>query len=388
MEKPGGTGEQAGEAAASGAPAGAANTEFADALREATAAKGGKGADTTAAASAGAKTDDKPDPKDKAAAGNAGGSDGKGKSDAGADTAAQGKTPAGADTAAGKATDKAPNNAAIEVDWSKVDPAVKAAYDAGTPETRKSLETLVRGNLQRGHQIAELKGKLSQNRGHRRPASTGGNPAKLKTSAAAMRQAFDSKAVKDLEADAPEAVAALRAALEPVIATTEESAKMLEGVAADGQLDEVELQEAILAEEHPDWEAVTASPEFDAWSKGAPKYIQDAIVANSRRSEQFPNGRLADGQQAAMVLTAFKNSKSTTAEGDEPPADGHVAAEGSEATSPVERKRQRQRESAETPALRGAAALTGPSADDFAGALRQATREKEAEKRRSAERRV
>jgi hypothetical protein len=363
------------------------DNDFASALRQASAEKAASKGAGDANARGGNKDDDEP-PAGKGSAETAAAA-GKGKSDEGADGKGAKSAEAGAETAAGKTAPKsAPNTAAIVVDWSKVDPAVKAAYDAGTPETKKALEAVVRGNLQRGQQIAELKTKLSQRNGRRAPGSTTGNPSKLKSSAAAMRGAFESTAVKALAADAPEAVEAMRAALEPVISATEESAKMLEGIAADDQVADVELQEAILAEVHPDWETVTSSPEFDAWAKSAPQYIRDAIVANSKATEQFPQGRLVDGEQAAMVLSAFKSSLTTKGNGDEPPAPGRKPGEGSEATSPLEGRRQRQRESAESPAPRGAAALSGPSEDDFAGALRQATREKERERRGRAARSV
>jgi len=353
-------------------PAPSAATEFQDALRAASAEK--------AAGKPGASISD--DTSDGKAA--PGADDDK----TGADTAAHSDKKAGADTAAGKTTDAdAPNNAAGKVAWSKVDPAVKAAFDeASTPAAKAAIERMVSSNLQRGKQIATLKTSLSK--GRSKPGNAGHHSA-IQSSAGKMRAALESKEVKDLEEEAPEAVAALRAVSEPIIKAVEDTAQVMASIATDEALAEVDAQEAIVADAHPDWIDVTASPEFDAWSKTAPRYVQEMIRRQSTPTKEFPKGRITDGEEAAHVLTLFKASlESTEGQGDEPPAPGK--GKGKDQPSPVEEKRQRQQASAVTPAINGngRGAVSGVADDDFKGALRAASKEKAREREKQTARRT
>jgi len=327
--------------------------DFSAALREATAAKQG---DTAGAAQGDAGDKTKP-------AGTSGEADTKAPP---ADTA--GKKPdesASADTAAGKQSQKSPKSAEIEIDWSKVRPALKAAYDAGTPEVKEALEAEIKGRLRAGKQVAQLKESLHTSKSSKRPpASTSGRSR----APVNLRQHLDGPKMKALEAEAPEVTAAVKEAFGPVIAEIENDQVARSNAELEADAD---FQTEQLAEIHPDWEDVTASEAFEKWLQGAAKHVKDMVARNAQTSALFPKGRIIDGQEAAMVLSLFKSSQEDSA-GNEPPADHK--SEGSQQQSPVDLKRQLQRETALTPDVRGVAAQSGVAEDDFSGALKEATR--------------
>jgi len=356
-----------------------ADNEFRSALREATAAKAGGEVKNSPDPAGADKGDAAPAKKDDADAGKAAeGADSK----ASAADNAGGKPDdkAGAEAAAGKQPEKSPKPADIVVDWSKVDPALKAAYDAGTPETKKALEAVVKKGLRAGQQVAQLKNTLSNTKRKAPPASTSRRPLRSGTD---LKKHLEGPSMKALEKEAPEITAALKEVTAPLIAELENANKDLDAQARAEIVAEAEGEEAILAEHHPDWEKVTESDDFGKWLQTAPPYVKAMVARNAQRSELFPNGRILDGQEAAHVLTLFKQSMDVDTAGDEPPS---ALAAGSHQPSPVDTKRQLQREGARQPDVKGiGGAQTGVAEDDFAGALRQATREKNAERlKRSA----
>lgn len=349
--------------------------DFRAALREATAAKEAGSETTNTAGTEGAAKGDTADGKQDDARGGKP-AEGADKGASTADTA--GKKPddtAGAEAAAGKQPDKSPKNADIVVDWSKVDPALKAAYDAGSPDTQKAIEAVVKKGLRAGQQVAQLKSTLSQTKRKPTPASTSRRQLRSGTD---LKKHLEGPSMKALEAEAPEITAALKEVTAPLIAELENANKDLDAQARAEILAEAEGEEAILAELHPDWEKVADSPEFDGWLKTAPKSIREMVARNAQVSELFPKGRILDGQEAALVLTLFKQSTESDTAGDEPSS---AKAEGSHQPSPVDAKRQLQREGARQPDVKGmGGAQSGVAEDDFAGALRQATREKNAQR--------
>lgn len=354
-------------AAAQGAEAAAQSeaTDFASALREATAAKTGDATKTDA--TAGASKSDADKGTSEAQKGDAD------KGSAAADTAGKpDSNEAGAETAASKAAAKSPKTADIVVDWSKVRPALKAAYDAGTPEVKEAIEAEIKGRLRAGQQVSQLKSSLSKTKRAGAPASTSGRPPRKATD---LKAHLNGAAMQALEKEAPEVTAAVKEALGPVISEIENA--NLEAYNAS-QLADADYQETVLKEAHPDWEDLTASEEFGKWLNGAADHVKAMVERNAQKSDLFPNGRIVNGQEAATVLTLFKLSMDTDSAGTEPPAADN--AEGSQKPSPVETKRNLQRSGARQPDMRGVAAQTGVADDDFEGSLREATRLKALER--------
>jgi len=361
----GATNEGTGDKATPGGAAQPDPNDFQAALRDATAAKAGD-ATKNQPVQAGATNGDAKADGTKTDAGKTGEGDDKGSSTA--DTAGKkDDKSASADTAAGKTAAKSPKNADIQVDWSKVRPALKAAYDAGTPEVKEAIEAEIKGRLRAGQQVSQLKSTLHQTKRKGPPASTSGRPPRK---AADLKAHLNGAAMQALEKEAPEVTAAVKEALGPVISEIENASR--EQYIADQQAD-ADFQESVLKEAHPDWEEVTSSEDFGKWLKGAPKHIQEAVARNAAASDLFPNGRIVDGEQAATVLTLFKVSMDTDSAGTEPPA-ADENAEGSQKPSPVETKRNLQRAGARQPDVRGVPAQSGVAEDDFEGSLREATR--------------
>jgi hypothetical protein len=106
----------------------------------------------------------------------------------------------------------------------------------------------------------------------------------------------------------------------------------------DAHLDQ---QEALLLEEHPDWQTATATPEWAKWLREQPPYVQQGIARNG--------SGIVDATEAADILTRFKAATNAP----DPRREAH------------EERRRQQLEGGRTGTVRTPATPAGDGADDY-----------------------
>jgi hypothetical protein len=115
----------------------------------------------------------------------------------------------------------------------------------------------------------------------------------------------------------------------------------------------ISLQERALAQQHPDWEAVTARPEFSAWLRTQPRYVVEGIQRNA--------DAIVDADEAADIIGRFKATLPATAGTGSAPS---PTAPQQPPAAPLSAKRQQQLEAAAAPPTRGAPKVTTGVPDD------------------------
>jgi hypothetical protein len=117
----------------------------------------------------------------------------------------------------------------------------------------------------------------------------------------------------------------------------------------------LDREEQALAQMHPDWDKVTARPEFTAWLAAQPRYVVEAIQRNGEA--------IVDAREAADVIGRFKQAIATA------PATAAATAPA-QPPATLSAKRQQQLQSAAGPAPRGAPKVTTGVPDDPEAAWR------------------
>lgn len=301
-----------------------------------------------------------------------------------ADTAAtaapaQGSTPgpaaaqtpaAGADTAAGKTvTPSAPKNAAIEIDWTKVNPKLKVAYDAAPDdEARAAIEETLRTNISRGQEIAKLRQSRSPKAPSTTPGSTTGGKSAAPAAVSKVREALDSNELKELAKDVPEMAPVVKLmgqitdTLTVVSAEVERGAQAAERLQAQDAELAYQEQVTILSEKHADWETIGDSDPFHAWLATASDNAKQVVAANSG-----PAG-IVNGKAVSEVLDLFKLHTGLATPSTPP---GGQNPQGIQQPSPVSAKRERQLESLQTPRFKSVGPVTGPDPNDQVSAYHE-----------------
>lgn len=165
-----------------------------------------------------------------------------------------------------------------------------------------------------------------------------------------------------------------------VLGPVENAFKALEGQIADikgevGGLSEhrvvehVNQQYGIVVREHPDYDVLADSDEFQQWYETAPEYVRDGVMRNGED--------VVNGLEVADIVTKFKAETGWVAP-KEDPADAADAGgadsddspapdKGAEPnTAPTDPKRKAQLESAKTPRPKGAPAASHQEPPDDA----------------------
>ena len=279
---------------------------------------------------------------------------------------------------------KQPTGEPLAIDWNRVTPALKKLHDAADAEGKAALEAQVRTTLERTRELKQLKTQAAP------PRPTVHRPATVTTGTAKergdkLKTLLTGKAMTDLTKEAPEIADAIREVASGVIeevsnlATDQEATnKVFADMSAAEQAAHFDRQDQTLADVHPDWMTV-CDDKFDKWlDSEAPAPIKDMALKNSKRTKEYPNGRIIDGVEAATVISFYKMAKGMTAEANKPSSTGN-SAEGSQQQSPVDQKRQRQQDSAVDPNLKGPGAASGIDKNDYAAAYRAASARAEKE---------
>ncbi|RJF80944.1 hypothetical protein D3877_11965 [Azospirillum cavernae] len=120
----------------------------------------------------------------------------------------------------------------------------------------------------------------------------------------------------------------------------------------------LDREEQALAQMHPDWDKVTARPEFTAWLSTQPRYVVEAIQRNGEA--------IQDAAEAGDIITRFKQATGIAQATAAASAPAAVTATGASAN--LAARRQRQLESGATITSRGAGPAGGPP-DDFEAAF-------------------
>lgn len=122
----------------------------------------------------------------------------------------------------------------------------------------------------------------------------------------------------------------------------------------------LDREEQALAQKHPDWDKVTARPEFTAWLATQPRYVVEAIQRNGEA--------IVDAEEAADVIGRFKQATGIAHAPAAAAASAPAAATATGASANLAARRQRQLESGAAVTSRGAGPAGGPP-DDFDAAF-------------------
>jgi len=130
----------------------------------------------------------------------------------------------------------------------------------------------------------------------------------------------------------------------------------------DQRQNQLDKQESILADAHPDWEGITGDGAFRDWVGAQPLYVQQAARRNGEK--------ITNGQEAAHLIASFKASlpQYESSDSDAKEVDKAAEAEKSDQQKTLRGKRQRQLESGASVQSKGPGAASGPP-DDYDAAF-------------------
>jgi hypothetical protein len=247
--------------------------------------------------------------------------------------------------AKGAAADPAAAPAAEEpIDWTKVPPQFKAAYDAAQAD-KSRLEHSERA--QRGR-VSSLQRQLNSRAPATAPEGSGaGKPAAAKK--------VEPAKLKQIREDFPE-MAPVVDGYEALADTTDQLIQDRQQRAEQDQRAAIQANEDELTKRHADWRTIydpVEGPKFVAWLKEQPQHVQDLAL-------QRNGNAILDVDAADDVLSRYKAFKSSSNQPQTPnPGD---------APNNLAARRQRQLDGSESVGSRGGANGSGP-ADDFDAAF-------------------
>lgn len=190
-----------------------------------------------------------------------------------------------------QATERAAQ-AAPQVDWSKVDPAIKAVFDGQAAELATTKSHLTRARGQQSRLALQLQPLI----GHGAASAT--DPTRKDTP---VRQT-ETPEFKKLEADFPEVAVPLK----PVLNAQDDqiaAIRQTTSVLARGEVDAHHMSNAdALMERHPDYPQLVAAgapaKAFQEWRDHQPGYVKDLINKNAQE--------VVDVDAADHVMSLYK----------------------------------------------------------------------------------
>lgn len=169
--------------------------------------------------------------------------------------------------------------------WANATPEQKAAYEAAEQRWR-SVDGRAAADRRR---INELESDLKK-----RPAAP-----EAADQAALLDTVFESDAWKTLEEEDPDGAEAQKAVLTTLINATKANTAAVETISNDHQQSAVDAEIAIVAENHPDWQAVTKA-DFTNWLNDQPGFLKAQFDRNA--------DVIVDGHEVADLITRYKAS--------------------------------------------------------------------------------
>lgn len=229
--------------------------------------------------------------------------------------------------------------------WGDATPEQKAAFEAAEARAKK-LEQAERSNrgrlsaLQR--QINDLIAKQQQ----AAPVAAQPQPGEDQGDDNPLNDPEFKRAVEEY----PEVAAPLAKVLGKVLERNTRLEKEMAAVGVDRRQAALNEQAAILADQHPDWQDIGATPEFVDWVHAQPRHIQEAAYRNATE--------IVDAAEAADLVGRFKEFRAGGRSGNTPTPRTGAAGPGTQ-TNQLAGKRQRQLESASAARSRGPGAASG-----------------------------
>lgn len=266
-----------------------------------------------------------------------------------------------------KSSDDADRQNVQEEDiWANATPAQRAAWQAAQQQLRK-LEQADRSNRGR---LSALQRQLNELLAGQRQSGAAPSGAANQGAHGAGQAGADGKSDgadylasnewKQFADEYPE----VAGPLEKIIGSLQEKVvrqeKFLSAIGEERQQAALEEQARLLTEEHPDWQDVTADPEFGPWLMRQPRHIREAAERNAKA--------IVDYQEAADVVGRFKQYRELHKQGGiahpSNARSGARSSEGRESSNHrLSAKRQRQLEAATSARTRSPAVVNGIAED-------------------------
>mgnify|MGYP002777089394 CR=1 FL=1 len=248
--------------------------------------------------------------------------------------------------------------------WSNAPPEYREAHEKAVRDLSFKYES-TKGRLSAlDRKLADIQQKQSQQEGQVNPSKTEG-AAEASEDGKPSNDRLD--ALKRLKEDYPEIG-------EPVVAIIEdlqeELAQVRQPIATlneQQQLAAKQAQYQILAEAHPDYQALSRDERWGGWIETQPRAVQEAFARNID---------VTDGREAAWVLGLFKQDMGITN------ASAPAVAQQQPANEIAE-KRRRQLEAGRDAGNSGSASVTAEMPDDFDAEFQRLARAKEAKRLQS-----
>lgn len=130
---------------------------------------------------------------------------------------------------------------------------------------------------------------------------------------------FNSDEWKDHEKEYPEVAKPTKSLINKLVSRIDTLEQKQGNIDEDRRQDDIDEQEDLLLEKHPDWLEVTAAEGYDDWLQQQPRHVKEAAIRNA--------DAIVDAEEAADVVSRFKAFQSEQGE-EKPSGDNANAGNG------------------------------------------------------------
>lgn len=220
--------------------------------------------------------------------------------------------------------------------WANATPEQRAAYEAAQQDIEK-LQQAERSNRGRLSALQRQINELT-----RKPAAP----------PAADKGQGDDKATlpeewKGFQEEYPEVAAPVAKAISALQEQLTRANKELSAIGIERRQTALAEQAQLLAQAHPDWEQIGATPEFVDWVHTQPRHIQEAAYRNA--------DSIVDAAEAADLIGRFKAERGSGSQRTAPATTG----QGNSPNNRLSGKRQHQLDSAASARSKGPSVASG-----------------------------